>query len=61
MRYEWYKNSLHLRSEYDTVQVVNFEGFKFSWISWLLAIHEMKHDNITAHGTHKNFQRSSKI
>ena len=25
-----------------TVRVVNFEGFKFSWISWLLTIHENK-------------------
>ena len=31
-----------------TVWVVNFKGFKFSWISWLLAIHKMNHDVITA-------------
>ena len=34
-----------------TVRVVNFKGFKFSWISWLLAIHKNK----PWYHTHKSF------
>jgi len=29
-----------ITKELYTIRVFNFEGFKFSWILWLLAIHE---------------------
>ena len=40
----WLYNTIVLKG--NTVRVFNFEGFKFSWISWLLSIHEI-HENWT--------------
>ena len=34
------KPQVHMVTVTVTIQVLNFEGFKFSWISWFLAIHE---------------------